>query len=160
MKKPVLLTALLTFAAPMMASADESSGCGLGQTVWKGKSGLVAHISAATTNNTSANQTFGMSSGTLGCDTTTMVSNEFEKKEFVASNMDNLATDAAKGEGAHLHSLANLMGVTAEDRKAFYEMSQASYENIFEQPKADYTTVMAGFDSAMLDHPSLAKYVK
>ena len=50
-----------------MTMAAGDTGCGVGTMIFKGKSGLAPHVLAVTTNGTFGNQTFGMTSGTLGC---------------------------------------------------------------------------------------------
>ena len=65
MKKFVAIAMLAGFSS--MAMADQDVGCGLGSMLWAGQSGVVPKILAATTNGTSGNQTFGITTGTLGC---------------------------------------------------------------------------------------------
>ena len=48
--------------------ADQKNyGCGLGSMAFEGNDGLISQVSAATTNGTSGNQTFGITSGTSNC---------------------------------------------------------------------------------------------
>src|SRR5690606_10475644 len=69
MKK--LLIAAVIASAPLTAMAAGGhgpAGCGLGtEVVFKNANQWWQHVLAATTNGTSGNQTFGMTSGTLGC---------------------------------------------------------------------------------------------
>ena len=161
MKK--LLAGIVAFGlmTPLASMAtDTGPGCGLGTQVMKGKSGLVFNVLAATTNGISGNQTFGMTFGTLGCNGEQMVSNEYQKEIFVASNMDTLAVDAAKGQGNHLASLAELIGVQAAERNNFYSMAQSEYNVIFSEANQSPSDVLAAFDVAMKSDVTLAKYVK
>src|SRR5690606_35144952 len=51
------------------ATAPGGPGCGWGNMLFEGQSGLPSHLVASITNGTSGNATFGMTSGTNGCDT-------------------------------------------------------------------------------------------
>jgi hypothetical protein len=82
----------------------------------------------ATTNGTSANQTFGITSGTSGCKKTKFVMNE-RAEEFVASNMDQLAKEIAMGHGESVDTLAELLSV--EDKEAFASALQSNYNSIY-----------------------------
>ena len=159
MKKLILTLGVAVALAPMTSMAANSGpGCGLGKMVWDGQEGMVANVLASTTNGTFGSQTFGMTSGTSECDGDAVVSNEHQKKIFVASNADSLAMEAAQGGGMHLTSLAELMGIQEQDRDAFFKMTQKNYDDIFANA-GDHTLVIASLDSAMSANPNLAKYV-
>jgi hypothetical protein len=112
--------------------ADQKNyGCGLGSMAFEGNDGLISQISAATTNGTSGNQTFGITSGTSNCTQyETWTSNE-KVNVFVADNMDSLAKDIAKGKGEHLDTLASLMNVPQKDRPAFSSKLQKNFSRIY-----------------------------
>lgn len=161
MKRKLLGISFLALAAsPIAAFADDGPGCGLGAQVWKGKSGLLAHTSAGTTNGTFYNKYFGITSGTLGCDGESVVYNDIEQKVFVSSNMDNLQQEIAQGSGDHLEALAQLKGVSETDRDAFYEVAQDNYDQMFSSDSTNYETVLAALDVAMTNHSTLAKYIQ
>ena len=110
-KKTLGIAAVLLFTFALSASAEElGAGCGLGKQLFKGQKGLVPHVMAATTNGTSGNQTFGLSSETSGCDADGVILNDRAPEAFVEVNFDNLYQDMAQGNGQYLHSLATLMG--------------------------------------------------
>lgn len=161
-RKLTSMVGLMMLSAPLISFAGQDGpGCGLGQMVWKGKTGLSAHSSAATTNGTFSSQLFGLTSGTLGCDPdNAVVQNDFEKKQFVAANIDSLAQDVAQGGGAHLQSLASLMGIEEQDHSLFFATTQANYDNIFTQHSSDYKAVIAAIDTAMSLNPQLKHYVQ
>lgn len=160
MKKIVTIAALALAGSMGTAHADNTgAGCGLGQQVFKGQSGLFAHVAAATTNGTFMNQWFGLSFGSLGCDATSTVSNEYLKKTFVASNMDNLADDVAKGQGEYLSSLANLMGIQDQDKQRFFDVAQNNYDSIFGS-NGSQEIVLSALDNAMSQDQQLVKYVQ
>jgi hypothetical protein len=123
------------FAASKGASgqARQNVGCGLGTMLFQNNADNSSLLQAfqATTNGTSGNQTFGVTSGTSECQQPTkFVSNE-RLNEFVVANMDNLAKDIAMGRGETLDAFADLMQVPAEKRPEFYQKLQASFSKIF-----------------------------
>ncbi|GAA3588813.1 MULTISPECIES: DUF3015 domain-containing protein [Marinobacter] len=137
----------VTFAQP---------GCGLGAMVWKGQSGPAAHILAATTNGTFGNQTFGMTTGTLGCDTNESVQS---MALYMDSNADKIARDMSRGEGENLETLAVLLGVEQGDRESFRALMKDNFAAIF--PSADTTSGQAvdAIVALLEQHESLSKYV-
>ena len=64
MKK--LLAIALLAATANVATADQDIGCGLGSMIMAGQSGPIFKVLGATTNGTFGNQTFGITTGTLG----------------------------------------------------------------------------------------------
>jgi len=125
MKKILLST---VFTAGMLL-ANQNTGCGLGSMLIKDQNTVLMQVIANTTNGTSGNQTFGITSGTLGCEKpATFVMNE-QLLNFVASNMDSIAIDSAKGSGESLNTLATLMNV--ENTDTFKQNVQANFSNIF-----------------------------
>ena len=88
-------------------------------------------IFEATTNTTSGNQTFGITSGTLGCDQpSSFVVNE-RLQEFAGANMDSLARDIAMGQGESLNTLAELMAIPAVEQAQFASVLQSNFDTIF-----------------------------
>jgi hypothetical protein len=112
--------------------ADQKNyGCGLGSMAFEGNDGLISQVSAATTNGSSGNQTFGITSGTSNCtEFSTWTSNE-KVNVFVADNMDSLAKDIAKGKGEHLDTLASLMNIPQKDRATFNSKLQKNFSRIY-----------------------------
>ncbi len=140
------------------AFAEGGAGCGLGKLILEGKSGVGANIGASIINGIYGNQLFAMSSGTSGCDTTTMVNNEIEEKAtFVALNMDNLSVDVAQGQGNYLTSLAHVMNINEQDRNAFYTLTQRNYEGLFAETNSS-EEVLAALNVAMASDNVLSKY--
>lgn len=161
MNTKILSIAVVLIAAPTMSAlAGEGSGCGVGTMIFKGQSGLFPNVLAITTNGTLGNQTFGLTSGTLGCDSTKVVENDYERRTFVASNLDNLSQDMAQGNGEHLAVLASLMGVAAEDQARFFQLTQAQYGRLFQSSATTSNEVLASLDQALTGDAQLAKYVR
>jgi len=136
MKKTLVFTmalaALVALSGVSYADAVKANtGCGLGTQLWQGKNGIAAQFFAMTTNGTCYNQTFGISSGTLGCQPFSGLVFNSKVDAFIAGNMDNLANDIAKGNGEYLDTLAVLMDVDAAQRNAFNVALQNNFKNIY-----------------------------
>lgn len=156
--KSTLLLVPLMMASTGAALADSGPGCGLGQNVFAGQSGLAAHVLAATTNGSSSNQLFGLSFDSLGCDGAAVITASFQRDVFVASNYDNIARDAAQGGGMHLESLAELMQMQATDAAHFYQVAQVNYDELFGEGYSDHSQWLEKLDSTLAADPALAKY--
>ena len=115
MKKIYLLSAVAAGVLALSANAQayDSTGCGLGSMAWRGQSGIVPQVLAATTNGFFGTQTFGISTGTSGCDPNGRVSGGTGKMllAFLENNMEQFALDAAAGQGETLVTVAGIMNV-------------------------------------------------
>ena len=129
MKKLIVsIAAVAALSTAAVAGVNSQTGCGLGAMIIKDDSSALMLALQTTTNGTSANQTFGITSGTSGCKKTKLVMNE-RAEEFVASNMDQLAKEIAMGQGESLDTLAELLQV--EDKAAFASALQSNYNSIY-----------------------------
>ncbi|WP_300673176.1 DUF3015 family protein [Desulfoluna sp.] len=128
----VALGALVVFSGTSYAATvTENCGCGLGKELIGEKTGLAWNILGTSLNGTSGNQTFGISSGTLGCEKpATFASNE-RMDIFVADNMDNLAVDIATGNGESLDALMEIAQVSGADKASACEALQANFDTIY-----------------------------
>lgn len=99
------------------------AGCGLGAMVFKGKKGMMYNVLAATTNGISGNQTFGITSGTLGCKSSSRVA----ALEFIKNNKSILANDIARGEGETLSAFLQIMDANESDS----QILRRNYSEIF-----------------------------
>ena len=163
MKKALLVsvcTAAFSLTATQALSNNEGPGCGLGTTLFKGSSGLMAHTSAGTTNGTALNQVFGITSGTSGCDASQQVKRSDDKEVFVAANMDSLSQEIARGEGHYLTTLASIIGVETEDQNVFTASLQNEFSTLFSSDSTSTVEVIAAIDEVMLKDAALAKYVR
>lgn len=156
-KLPLLLVPIL-MASSGATIADNGPGCGLGQQVFAGQSGLAAHVLAATTNGSSSNQLFGLSFDSLGCNGETVVTAEFQRNVFVATNYDNIARDAAQGGGDHLQSLAEIMQIQEADTQRFYDLAQVNYDELFGGTTTDHQSWLETLDNTLSADPTLSKY--
>jgi len=129
MKKIMALVFAVGLTTSLYAAGNTNTGCGLGSVVIKDPNSTVLYSSAATSNGTSGNQTFGITSGTSNCDQPkSFVSND-KLNQFVNENMDELAMDISAGEGEILSTVAKLMNV--ENSEVFAAKLQANFSEIY-----------------------------
>lgn len=123
--KKILLGLVLTLALTSAFAKHGPAGCGLGSVVLKGKKGVFWNVLAATTNGTSGNQTFGMSTGTLGCKNTGKA--KVSAVSFVEANFVALSNDVARGQGSTLSAYIQLIEAKNVDTTKL----QSNFKTIF-----------------------------
>ncbi|MFA9460662.1 DUF3015 domain-containing protein [Thiohalorhabdus methylotrophus] len=156
-KKSLLIGALAAF--PMSsAMAEDSTGCGAGTMLFDGQQGIAPQVLAVTTNGIFGNQTFGITSGTLGCDQDGVVKSTEKLSKFIDDNMNKLAADMATGGGETLASLASLMGVEQDDRAAFYRSAQEHFKRIYGEEDVTASEVVKNLNAVMAENPRLSGY--
>ena len=115
MKKNYLLSAVAAGVLALSANANayDSTGCGLGSMAWRGQSGIVPQVLAATTNGIFGTQTFGISTGTSGCDPNGRVTGGTGRMllAFLENNMEQFALDASAGQGETITTVAGILNV-------------------------------------------------
>jgi len=135
MKKVLVATLALSLlaASAFAGQADRNTGCGLGSLLWEGKAdgSVISQSLQATTNGIFGNQTFGITSGTLGCEQPANIIKNDRALAFTRDNLDPLARDIAAGGGETLETLAELLEVPAAERANLYSRLQANFEQIF-----------------------------
>lgn len=154
--KRIIAGAILTTASTFALAAGPA-GCGAGyQFVFPDANQWYQHVMAATTNGTSGNQTFGMTSGTLGCE----AANGPLKlaQAFMDENMDQLAAESAVGQGETLAALAEVMGVETQDTAAFNRVMQSNFDAMF-TTEATSEAAFKAMTSAMSADADLEKYL-
>lgn len=154
----VLLVAPAT-QAQEQGEAANSTGCGAGTILFEGQKGVAPQVLAVTTNGTSGNQTFGISSGTLGCTQDGVIKPPAEVRMLLLSNLDNLARDVARGEGETVQSLAQLMAIEESDKKHFFATLQANFGRIFPNAKVTADEVFVAMRAVMAKDAILSQYV-
>jgi hypothetical protein len=159
MKKILIAAALLGSSSMAMADAAGGPGCGWGNMLLEGKSGLPVHLVATIINGTSGNATFGMTTGTNGCSTDGKLSYSGKSLVMAPGMMDEIAADAAVGQGDALTALAVVLGVQPEDRAAFAKLAHQNFSTLF--PSAEQTggDFIAALFDLMKQDEQLAKYV-
>ena len=134
----------------------DGPGCGLGAQIFKEKN-ILHQVLAATTNGSFGTQTFGITTGTLGCTNNGKFVSKEHATMFANLNFDNLSQEMAQGGGEHLASLATLMGVPAEQQPAFFAMTQEKYAALIESGETTPAAMLKALHEAMAVHPVLAK---
>ncbi len=138
--KKILLSTFATIAlSTAVMAANSQTGCGLGGTVLKNPDSAIMFALQATTNGTSGNQTFGITSGSSGCKKTKFVMNE-RAEEFVASNMDILAKEISMGHGESIDTLAELLNI--EDTATFSASLQTNFNSIYTSQEVEMNDVL------------------
>lgn len=156
-----LIFGLLSMAsAGAFADAAGGNGCGWGNMLFEGQRGFAPHILATTTNGTSGNATFGMTSGTNGCDTSGALG--YNGRSLLAMNgmLDSIAEDMALGQGEALDAYATLLGVEAQDRAHFAKITHENFSSIFSEADVSSEQVLAATLDVMSQDAQLARYVK
>lgn len=148
---------LLLVAASGLAFADTGPGCGAGSVLFKGQDGLAPHVLAATTNASFGNQTFGMTTGTLGCNTNESI--DVMAANFFDQNLEQLAADMSRGEGEHLNALMALMKVQDVDKSHFKMTVKKQFSTIFPNRNVTSNEALSKLEEVMKGDAALAKYL-
>jgi hypothetical protein len=133
----ILAAALLALATTASAQGSlkgtgvyGTAGCGLGSLVFGNQAGAV-QILAATTNGISANQTFGITTGTSNCGPGLVA---MGTKNFVEANREVLAKDMSRGQGETIGALTVMAGCA--DSRAVGAALQSNFDKIFPSEQA------------------------
>lgn len=108
------------------AGSDDSSGCGYGWQVTKGKT-ISASSTRASTNSTASN-TIAMTMGTSGCEKHSIVKADRVQEFYTEVNFENILAEMAEGQGEYLTAFASVMGCSNVD--AFAVHTQKNLESI------------------------------
>ncbi|MCB1837298.1 MAG: DUF3015 domain-containing protein [Alcanivoracaceae bacterium] len=159
MKKMIFAAALLSSSTLVHADAAGGPGCGWGNMLFEGQSGLPMHLLATLVNGTSGNATFGMTTGTNGCDTSGSLT--YSGKSLLAMNgvLEEVAQDMATGEGEALTALSVSMGVPAEERAHFNAVMHENFASIFTSEEVTAGEVADNIASVMKKDAKLAKFI-
>jgi len=136
-----------------------SAGCGVGTILFEGQKGPVPQILAVTTNGSFGNQTFGITTGTLGCEKDGVVRSPTKVRMLMISSLDNLATDVARGQGETLESLAALMEVEPDHKARFFASLQGDFGRIFPSEDVTVDEVIVSMNAVLAEDPVLQRYV-
>jgi len=158
MKK--ILIAVVLSAVPAFAFAQNTNigGCGWGAKLFDGQSGVLPQVLAVTTNGTSGNQTFGITTGTSGCTQDGAVRSTWKTAMFIDGNKERLARDMSIGNGETLDSLAHLIGVRDEHRAAFNRVVQENLSRIFPSDNAATGQIVVALKQVLSSERELAQY--
>lgn len=137
--------------------AAGDAGCGLGSIIFKSNSKLL-QLSASTTNGTSANQIFAITSGTSNCTSSGFVKNDKELEYYVEVNHEDLLRQMAQGSGEKLQILAQFYGCKSpESQAAFIGMTKTEYSALV--PAADISpgNLVSNINGKLSAHSDLSQ---
>ena len=157
MKKTIISIALLSASATAFADAPGGPGCGWGNMLFEGQSGIAPHFLATTTNGTSGNATFGMTTGSNGCSVDGSLT--YNGQSMISSIMDEFSEDVARGDGEALNAVAVMYGIEQTDRATFAAVMHNNFKTIFTSEDVTAAEVMASMNEVMKTDSRLAKYV-
>ena len=158
MKKTLIAAVLLGSSTSALAVAPGGPGCGWGNMLFDGQSGLPIHLLATLVNGTSGNATLGMTTGTNGCDTSGALSYSGKSLLAMQGVLEEIAMDMAAGEGEALTALSVSMGVAAEDRAHFNSVMHDNFSQIFPSDSVSAADVADQISAVMKSDDKLAKY--
>lgn len=133
-QKKYLLLSIAFCAVPFCAFAKTPfgmAGCGFGSQLM-GEDGN--QVFASTTNGTSFNQAFGITSGTSNCLEPSKMAALSAQQKFMADNYSILSKEIAQGDGETLRAFSNTFGCKKEIYNDFASKMQKSYSQIFIAP--------------------------
>lgn len=125
MKKIILSCLALSFVSIAAQGRDSLDGCGLGWEVTDKKT-FTATTTRGTTNYF-VPPTFGMTTGTMGCEKLEMGANDKESFDFVATNYEILKNELAQGNGEYVRGLSQSLGCQGS---AFSSHVQSHYDSV------------------------------
>jgi len=154
----MLSLALMMAPSTVLAVAPGGPNCGWGNLLFRGQSGLPSHLVAVTTNGSTGNATFGMTSGTNGCSVDGKLTYGGKDMVDVSSIMDEFSEDVARGNGEALDTVAVMFGVQPQDRSVFAEVMHDHFAVIFPDENVTARQVLVSVNSVMRNDARLAKY--
>lgn len=158
MKKIIAILSLVAAFPTLAMAADNVGGCGVGSMVFKGQKGIAPQVLAVTTNGSTGNQTFGITSGTLGCTQDGVVTSNMKTAMFIESNKDQLARDMSVGSGETLAALSHLLGVETQDQVAFNRLAKNNVARIFTTESVATEQVVASLREVLAADATLSRY--
>ena len=148
MKKLLTVVAAATLiSTSAIAGGNSNTGCGLGSMVFPVQDTVATQILAVTTNGTSGNQTFGITSGSLNCTKPVKIVMNDQAQKFVADNMDSIAVEVAAGQGENLDTLLSLIDV--EDKTVAAATLKANFSTIYSSADVTSAQVVDGIVDAL-----------
>lgn len=158
MNKMALGALLLTSSSAAFAVSPGGPNCGWGNMIFEGKAGTGYHLLGTLFNNSSGNNTFGMSSGTNGCNTSGRLT--YSGKSLLSfSNILTEFTEAvAQGNGEALDAVAVMFGIEKRDRGVFAEVTHANFDKLFPSENVTAEQVLQTLVEIMKNDERLAKY--
>ena len=148
MRKILISTVTLAMLSTASFTAGNSNtGCGLGSLLIPNQDTVATQILAVTTNGTSGNQTFGITSGSLNCTKPFKLVMNDKAQRFVADNMDAIAEDVAAGEGENLDTLLSMINVQNKDLAA--SKLKANFSSIYSSSDVTSSDILDNMASVL-----------
>ncbi len=157
MKKALIGAAMLSVSSASFAVAPGGDDCGWGNLLFEGKSGLPYHLLASIVNGTSGNATFGMTSGTNGCEVDGDLT--YGGESMISAVMDEFSEDVARGEGEALNAVAVTLNVGLQDRAHFAAVMHQHFTQLFPNAGVTAAEVTSQVLAIMQADARLAQYV-
>lgn len=125
--KKIIAVLVIGLSTSMLGHAKDSlDGCGIGWEVTDKKT-FTATTTRGTTN-AFIPPTFGMTTGTMGCEKLDIGKNDKAAADYVATNFEQLKSALATGEGEYVQALSESFGCT--DSKAVGSKIQSQYNSV------------------------------
>jgi hypothetical protein len=136
------------------------AGCGLGSLAFEGRS-KTSQVLAATTNGTSGNQTFGITSGTSNCTYDGAVVSEKQRQAFTEVTLAQILRDSAIGRGEYVTALGQLYGCDQQGLTLFKSAMKSQFANICANGQCtEATTFLNSVESTLGHNSTLATQCK
>jgi hypothetical protein len=143
----------VAFGTAGTATADNDIGCGVGTMVFEGKSGVGFKILGSFTNQITF-QSISITFGLLNCGKSDTIT------AFTGSNLDQLASDMATGEGETLAALGTLLDISSADRASFYSLTQDNFTVLFPSETTTAGEVLTNLQFLMREDARLSFYAR
>jgi len=157
MKKVIAGLVLLSASSVVNAGAAGGNDCGWGQALFEGQTGPAPHVLGLTTNGSTGNNTFGVTTGTNGCSSKGKLT--YGGQNMVSAIMNEFTEDVARGEGDALNTVAIVYGVEQKDRKTFAKVMHENFAVLFPTEDVTADEMMTSIEELMKADERLSKYV-
>jgi hypothetical protein len=158
MKRSLLAVGLVAASFSASAVVPGGDSCGWGNMLLEGQSGLPMHVIASTTNGTSGNASFGMTSGTNGCSANGTLTYGGTPMIDLSSIMTEFSEDVARGHGDALRTVAVALNIETQDRAAFDSVMHENFAVIFPSENVTAEEAMSAVMQVMKADDRLSKY--
>lgn len=159
MKKLIAVAVAALAMAPSLVLAKGShpmAGCGLGYVLLSNKeNSKVLQIVGATTNGTSGNQTFGITSGTSGCTEDGAVKIVKAAEVYAEVNLDSLRREMASGEGEYVRTFASLLGASDKNISQLVTVFHSQYASLFPTTGTSTSELLSSLETILSNHKDL-----
>jgi hypothetical protein len=152
----VLSISLLSPSLLLARGNHPMAGCGLAYVLFsKDQNTREIQILASTTNNSFGSQSFGITTGTMGCTEDGAVRADSRAAAYAEVNFRDLSREMAAGRGEYVTTFAALLGAKEESRPALVKFFHDQYAALI--PSADTTSaeMLSRLNQELSSHPEL-----